>query len=93
MSTAPSQLTSLSYLDRTSPRSRGLARGLIDDAHDDDVESWNSGSNLSDGEDEMASLAANFGGIFAEMQEQAQENKKVQRNEMVQHWQLQMAVW
>jgi hypothetical protein len=49
----------------------------MDDAHDDDDESWNSGSNLSDGEGEMAFLAANFGGILAEM---------------VQHWRLQTAV-
>ena len=49
------------------------------------MKSWNSGSNLSDGEGELASLAADFGGISAEMYEQAQETKKLQRNEMVQH--------
>jgi hypothetical protein len=65
---------------------------MDDDAHDDD-ESWNLGSNLSDGDGEMASLAAKLGGIFAEMQEQAQETKKLKRNEMVQHWRLQTAVW
>jgi len=63
------------------------------DAHDDDDESWNLGSNLSDGEGEMASLAATFGGIFAGMHEQPQGGKNLQRNEMVQHWRLQTAVW
>ena len=51
---------------------------IDDDAHDDDDdddddESWNSGSYLSNGEGEIASLAANFGGIFVEMRDQAQE--------------------
>jgi hypothetical protein len=74
--------------------SEGTPRpSFMDDGHGDDGESWDSGSNLSDGEGEMASLAANFGGIFAEMQEQAQETKKLQRNEIVQHWRLQTAVW
>jgi hypothetical protein len=41
----------------------------------------------------MVSLAANFGGIFAEMQEQTQETTKLRRNEMVQHWRSQTAVW
>jgi len=44
-------------------------------AHDDDNKSWYSGSNLSDGDGKMASLAAAFGGIFTEMQEQAQERR------------------
>jgi hypothetical protein len=74
--------------------SEGTQRpSFMDDGYDDDGESWDSGLNLSDGEGEMASLAANFGGIFAEMQEQAQETKKLRRNEMVQHWRLQTAVW
>ena len=66
---------------------------MNDCAHDDDDESWYSGSNLSDREGEMASLAAVFGGIFADMQELAQEREKLQRDEMVQHWRLQAAVW
>jgi len=75
--------------------SAGTRRPILfdDDAHDDDDDqTWNSASNLSDGEREMASLVAAFGGVFADMHEHIQETKKLQRNEMVQHWRLATAV-